>query len=299
MKDAMHDPQHYDAFRASQLQRVIDAANRYGVELRDRDVLDFGCGEGALTGALYQQRPRRLVGIDIDPSFIERAKMTHADAPLEFLLSEVHRIPLADNSMDVVVAFDVFEHVSRPLPILSECRRILKPGGKILIGTCGWHNPFAPHLWATMPVPWAHVLFSERTVLRTCRRVYRSDWYQPNQFDFDKAGRKIADKYSNVSISSDYVNKYLLSDFEEVFEEAGFDYQMHLVPFSSKWARWTKPLLKMPVLREYLHSYFWAVLVKPQSVPDQNSDVDITQSMPADLMKTASPSESRATIAVM
>jgi hypothetical protein len=111
-----------------------------------------------------------------------------------------------------------------------------------------------------MPVPWAHALVSERTLLRACRRVYHSSWYTPMRHDFDANGRRKQDRYTEESISTDYLNKYLVTDFERAFERSGLDWRLELEPFGS--APWTRPLLAVPVAREFLHRYFWAVLEK-------------------------------------
>ena len=264
MKEALRSSEKYDAYRAAQIQRVTTAAEAYGVRIKGQQLLDLGCGEGALTAQFIRHGAKHVIGVDIDEKVVECARATFADLPAEFVVSQPTGLPVPDASIDTIVSFDVFEHVSRPASLLRECLRVLKPGGQMLIGTWGWNNPFAPHLWATMPVPWAHVFFSERTILRTCRRVFLSDWYVTNQFDLDERGNKRPDKYTYVGISTDYVNKYLLSDFAQAFREVGFQSQMHVLPFSSSYASWTKPLLKVPILREYLHSYFWAVLTKPE-----------------------------------
>jgi len=116
-------------------------------------------------------------------------------------------------------------------------------------------------LWAVMPIPWAHLLVSEETLLRVSRRVYEAPWYRPNMFDVDAKGIRIADKYNHTEISRDYLNKYLIRDFERVFREAGFAYETHPQPFGS--ASWTRPLLAIKWLRELLSGYVWFVLTKP------------------------------------
>lgn len=263
MKDALKDTSKYEAYRASQIQRVITAANQYGVDFCGKDLLDLGCGDGALSAQFLTHGAGKVIGVDIDTEFVERASEINAGKPAEFHVCSSTKLPLPNECVDTVVSFDVFEHVSRPRTVLKECLRVLRPGGKMLIGTWGWHHPFAPHLWATMSVPWAHIFFSERTVLRTCRRVFQAPWYVPNKFDLDENGQKLKDKYDYVAISSDYLNKFLLSDFDQAFHDAGFASSMHLQPFSSRFASWTKPLLHIPFVREFIHSYFWAVLTKP------------------------------------
>ena len=50
--------------------------------------------------------------------------------------------------------------------------------------------------------------------------------------------------------------------FERIFRESGLRWFMHLEPFGSRYARWTRPLLRVPYVREFLTSYFWAVIEK-------------------------------------
>ena len=140
-------------------------------------------------------------------------------------------------------------------PLLQEA------GAKMLIGTWGWGHPFAPHLWATMPVPWAHVVCSEDSALRACRRVYNAPWYVPNMHDLDENGLR-KPKFLNESISKDYLNKLWIKDFEKVFRECGLRFVIHPRPFGSKFARWSVVFLKVPWLRESMTGYLWIVLEK-------------------------------------
>jgi len=262
MKDAVSSVEKSDAYRATQIARILQAADRYGVDIAGRDIVDLGCNDGAITVQYPQHGARTVVGVDIDADAVAAARRKHRHPAVEYHVATTTAIPLSDASADVILCYDVFEHVSHPSAILAECRRILRPAGMLLIGTWGWHHPFAPHLWATMPVPWAHVLFSERTVLRASRRVYQSSWYVPTMHDLDERGVKKADKYLDEELSTEYLNKLLIKDFERVFEQSGMAWAAHLEPFGSPYARWTRIFLGVPYLREFFAAYLWAVLRK-------------------------------------
>lgn len=255
MKDSLSDIDSYDRFRGGEANKVMAALSRYGIDLRGKRVVDFGCNDGALSER-YRHAGALVTGVDIDAEAIDRARILHPD--IEFCLSNVDGIPLPDASADVIVSFDVFEHVAKPEPILREMRRVLAPGGTVVIGTIGWWSPFAPHLWSTMPVPWAHVLFSERSLLRACRRVYHAPWYRPTMHDLDANGERLSDKYTGDKISREYLNHYLLRDFERAFRETGFDSSTHPVPIHN--LRPLRPLCRLPWFREILSASVWFVL---------------------------------------
>lgn len=270
MTQALANAEAYADYRRDCLNKVLSAAKRYGVEVKDQDVLDLGCYDGAITRGYLEAGAATVLGIDIDEEAVRKAQQRYTNSRMEFRISGTGAFPVADESLDTIFCYDVFEHVEFPGPILKECFRVLRPGGKMLIGTWGWYHPFAPHLWSTMPVPWAHVFFSERTVLRTCRRVYHSDWYRPNMHDLDVNGERIADKFTNESIPTSYLNKFLVRDFERVFKESPLKYTVHPQRFSSRWAAWTKPLLAVPFLREFFTAYIWVVLERPASAEHTN-----------------------------
>lgn len=247
--------------RSTESKRILAAAADFGIEVTGRSVLDFGCHDGAVTVDYLDAGADEVVGVDIDKSAIERARDLYGRAGLTFVNSSPETIPLPDDKFDVVISYDVFEHVNNVPAALEELYRVIRPGGRALIGVCGgWHHPFAPHLRAVMPVPWAHVMFSEKTVLSACRRVYESDWYTPQHYDLDQNGVKLKGRYEGEKISEDYLNKYLIRDFERALDESKFDYTTHLVPFGHKFANL---LLTIPWLRELCTGYVWFVLTKP------------------------------------
>ncbi|MEZ6122034.1 MAG: class I SAM-dependent methyltransferase [Planctomycetaceae bacterium] len=267
MTAALNDTESYDAYRRECVGKVLDAARNFGVDWTGKDVLDLGCFDGALTRGYADAGARTVTGVDIDTAAVESARRTYGSDAVRFDVCDTTSIPLDNESVDVIFCYDVMEHVAQPAPVLAECARVLRSGGKMLIGTWGWHHPYAPHLWSIMPVPWAHVAFSERTLLRTCRRIYNSAWYVPNMHDFDENGQRKTDKFNYEEIPRDYLNKFLIQDFEKVFAECPLDAVVHPQRFSTRWAAWTTPLTRIPWLKEFFTAYIWVVLTRDAVVP--------------------------------
>ena len=97
-----------------------------------RDVLEAGFGEGY--GAdLLAGVARRVTGVDYDESAVAhvRARYPRVDA----LQGNLAALPLPDASVDVVVNFQVIEHLWDQSQFVAECRRVLRPGGRLLIST--------------------------------------------------------------------------------------------------------------------------------------------------------------------
>ena len=94
-------------------------------------VLDVGCGDGALDGLLAMRLGARVDGIDVIPLSIELACTEFEKRSLtgRFLLIDGYAYPLADMSFPAVVYSDVIEHVQKPANMLAEMWRVLAPGG--------------------------------------------------------------------------------------------------------------------------------------------------------------------------
>ncbi|MBD0322850.1 MAG: class I SAM-dependent methyltransferase [Aldersonia sp.] len=96
------------------------------------DVLEAGAGEGY--GAdMIADVARRVIGLDYDISAVEHIRARYPR--VEMLHGNLAELPLPDASVDVVVNFQVIEHLWDQLQFLRECTRVLRPGGELLITT--------------------------------------------------------------------------------------------------------------------------------------------------------------------
>ncbi len=100
-------------------------------------ILDVGCGDGALSGLIRQDLGRSVTGVDASSLAIDLARKAFALRGLEgqFKCVAGYGTGEPENGYDAVVCSDVIEHVQEPLTMLSEIRRVLLPGGHLVITT--------------------------------------------------------------------------------------------------------------------------------------------------------------------
>jgi SAM-dependent methyltransferase len=92
-------------------------------------LLDVGCGSG-LALRLAADRGATVSGLDASGALLEHARRRVPGAPL--VEGELEDLPFADASFDVVTGFNSFQYAARPATALTEARRVLAPGGRVL-----------------------------------------------------------------------------------------------------------------------------------------------------------------------
>jgi ubiquinone/menaquinone biosynthesis C-methylase UbiE len=92
--------------------------------------LDAACGTGRFAEFL-SARGHRVIGVDSSPDMLAYARRRVPDG--EFRLGELDRLPLSDDSVDVITCALALEHVPRLEPVLAEFARVLRPGGDLVI----------------------------------------------------------------------------------------------------------------------------------------------------------------------
>jgi ubiquinone/menaquinone biosynthesis C-methylase UbiE len=105
-------------------------------------ILDLGCGTGEMSIALGRELPGvKLIGVDGDPTVLTRARAKALAVGIELELHHAmaDRLPLPDASVDCVISTLVFHHLPPEVKraALAEARRVLVPGGQLLICDVG------------------------------------------------------------------------------------------------------------------------------------------------------------------
>lgn len=114
--------------------RVIDLARL----ARGQRLLDLGCGTGTLVLMARRRHPgATVVGVDGDPTIlgIARRKAQRAGVPVQLDEGMAYALPYADASFDAVVSTLTFHHLTpdQQERALTEVRRVLRPGGRLVI----------------------------------------------------------------------------------------------------------------------------------------------------------------------
>lgn len=103
--------------------------------IKGKKVLDIPCGVGWGTSLL--KKADFIIGIDISKEAIDYAKKHYKRKNREFYVGDMQSNPLEDDSIDVVICLEGFEHVSKDIGVrfIEESKRVLKEEGLLII-TC-------------------------------------------------------------------------------------------------------------------------------------------------------------------
>ena len=119
---------HHETVLRSHSWRTVDNSAAYlaphlGPGVR---VLDVGCGPGTISADMVE-RGCDVIGVDAAADVVAKARELGVDARV----GDAYALDFADDSFDVVHAHQTLQHVARPVEVLRELRRVVKPGGVV------------------------------------------------------------------------------------------------------------------------------------------------------------------------
>jgi SAM-dependent methyltransferase len=143
-------------------------------DFKNKSVLDFGCGWG-VTCFEIGKYAKDVTGLDINEKALIQANEKLEANPSATNLEFTNKIT-KDKQFDIIISKDCFEHYSNPELILDKMKKLLKPGGQLVIGFSGlWNSPIGGHLGKFSSLPWLHVIFDEGLLLDELRRYHSNN----------------------------------------------------------------------------------------------------------------------------
>lgn len=116
---------------------TIEHLHRYSIVneyIEGKIVLDIASGEGYGSN-LMSQKAAFVYGVDIDQNSIQLANIKYKKENLEFKIGSALKIPIEDQSVDIVVSFETIEHHDKHHEMMLEIKRVLKSNGILIIST--------------------------------------------------------------------------------------------------------------------------------------------------------------------
>ena len=226
----------------------------YDLDLKDKVVLDAGCGAGGKTVYYAKQGCRHVYGTDREPYLIEKAGLCAREHDVEdnitFQIESLDDMTFESNMFDVVFLTGVLEHIVRPklVPAMVEIKRVLKPGGRLFLNFPPWSSPYAAHLYKVIFIPWCQYMFSDQTLVNAANRLGAP------------TSRGVSTSYTEHFME---LNRCTIAEFRKMVKDLGFDaVDIEQVPVKKKVF-----LTKLPLVGPLFVSGVRAVLSKSDPSP--------------------------------
>ena len=175
--------------------------------LKDKSVLDFGCGHGALCVEIAQSGAKIVNGIDLEDELLKFAndnlEINHQNLKNKI---KFQKLDILENKIeqkfDLIVSKDTFEHTLNLRAVLKKMYSLLNVGGRAYIGFGPLYNFYnGDHGRTNMHLPWFHLLFSEKFII-------------------DRVNKK--NNLTIKRIEDLGLSKYSLQEYEEFFKNSDF-----------------------------------------------------------------------------
>ena len=217
-------------------------------DFKDKTILDFGCGHGALSLYAAKYKPKKIIGIDLDQNYIDFANQNlntnfkeYKDV-VEFKLLNINEWS-PENKFDIIISKETFEHVLDLNLVLDSMYNLLKENGKVYSGFGPLYNFFNGDHGRTFSVlPWFHLLL-------------------PQSYMINRINKKNNSKIKSIKELG--LNMYSLKDYMVLFNNSKFkiDYLRKNMS-NNKFSLIFKFLSKFKFIEEYFTFNIFTILKK-------------------------------------
>lgn len=212
---------------------------------RGKRVLDMGCGAAGKSLYYCSLGAEKVTGVDIVAHYESEANALAEELgyrdKFEFRCASAYELPFEDGSFDTIIMNDFMEHVADPERTLKEARRLISPTGAIYINFPPYYHPFGAHLSDVINMPWVHLFFSEKMLVKAYKELVKGLPDEQERIDLRISRNEKGEEYFG------YINKMTLKRFHGILNRLNITPAYYReVPLRSFLA----PLAKLPVLKE-------------------------------------------------
>lgn len=204
----------------------------FGGNLNSRSILNLGGSTGIIDSVLAQH-VQTVTSVDIDEKAIAYAQQHFSTPNLQFALGDAMNLAQADNTFDIVICSQVYEHVPDSAQMMQEIHRVLKPGGVCYFAASNrlmWNEPhYNLPLLSVMPRSIAHSYL---------RLAHKGDYYYEKHLSYWGL-KKLVSHFK----CHDYTTRMLASPLQ-----FGIEYMVNpdyfkgkLAKFLAKYCFWSLP----------------------------------------------------------
>jgi ubiquinone/menaquinone biosynthesis C-methylase UbiE len=160
------------------LEAVVRSVHFQGYER----VLDLACGTGELERLLLTRWPDlQITGVDLSAGMLRQASAKLKDASALWVLAEATHLPFPDGTFDYAICASSFHYFSEPLQALQEIRRVLHPGGRLIL--VDWCDDYLSCKLCGLWLRLTNRAFCKTYSLRTCKALLNRSGFEVIQAD--------------------------------------------------------------------------------------------------------------------
>jgi len=129
---------YWNIYKTELLGKVVSNVNSEAV------VIDVACGTGLISESL-SAKSKQVVGVDMSENMIAQANIKKKEKGLDnisYKVEDAYNLSFDENKYDIAVCVNALHNMQQPEKALSEMKRVLKPGGKLIISIVGLGTSF-------------------------------------------------------------------------------------------------------------------------------------------------------------
>lgn len=208
--------------------------------LRNKAVLEVGCWGWGKAVYIAEKYDSKVVWIDISDNFLNQANKFAIEKwvsnSVSFYNKSATNSWFNDEEFDIIIMSDVIEHIPNTEKLFDEALRLLKKWWIILFDFAPYYHYFWHHLWDTIQVPWIHMLFTDKFLIKLYKcsvkdlidwnnrvnlRIWKNPhpnplliWEEIEQFDYlNKISRKEFEKIIKNFVSYNDIKNFNIKYF--------------------------------------------------------------------------------------